>query len=84
VGIHGETDDSPGSAIPADAVNGLDQVAKRQGLLLVIGFHAGTISQRVLRAPWGVDPIVVVTGQGLCCISIASMGLHFGKAAVGG
>jgi hypothetical protein len=50
----------------------------------VIGFHAGTISQRVLRAPWGVDPIVVVTGQGLCCISIASMGLHFGKAAVGG
>jgi hypothetical protein len=43
VGIHGELEDSSGSAIPADAVNGLDEIAKRQCLLFVIGIHAMTI-----------------------------------------
>ena len=57
VGIHGELEDSSGSAIPADAVNGLDEIAKRQCLLFVIGIHAKTIYQEALGALWGVDPI---------------------------
>jgi hypothetical protein len=40
VGIEAEPNDSSSPTIPADAVNGLDQVAKRQCPLLVIGFHA--------------------------------------------
>ena len=44
VGINGEPDDSSSPAIPADAVNGLDEIAKCQCLLLVIGLHAMTIS----------------------------------------
>ena len=56
VGINGEPDDSSGPAIPADAVNGLDEIAKRQCLLLVIGFHAITISRETVQALWGVDP----------------------------
>jgi hypothetical protein len=56
VGINGEPDDSPGSAIAADAVNGLDKIAERQYVLLVIGFHAMTISWEALRALWGVHP----------------------------
>ena len=43
VGIKGETDDSSGSAIPADAVNGLDEIAKRQCLLVAISFHGLTL-----------------------------------------
>ena len=39
MGINGEANDSSRSAIPTDAVNGLDEVAERQCLLLVIGFH---------------------------------------------
>jgi hypothetical protein len=48
MGINGETDDSFGPASPADAVNGLDEVAKRKRLLLVIGFHAMTISRDIV------------------------------------
>jgi hypothetical protein len=43
VGINGKPDDSSGSAIPADAVNGLDEIAKGQRLLFVIGFHIQTV-----------------------------------------
>jgi hypothetical protein len=43
VRINGEPDDSLGVAIPANAVNNLDEVAKHQCLLFVIGFHAMTI-----------------------------------------
>ena len=50
VGINGEPDDSSSPAIPADAANGLDEVAKRQCLPLVIGFHKSTISREAL---WG-------------------------------
>jgi len=57
VRINGEPDDSLGVAIPANAVNNLDEVAKRQCLLFVIGFHAMTIRREVLRVLWGVDPI---------------------------
>jgi hypothetical protein len=39
VGINGKPDDSSSSAIPADTANGLDEVAKRQCLVFVIGFH---------------------------------------------
>ena len=39
VGVKSEPDDSPGPVIPTDAVDGLDEVAKRQSLLLVICFH---------------------------------------------
>jgi hypothetical protein len=39
VGINSEPNDPPGPAIPAGAVDGLDQVAKRQSLILVICFH---------------------------------------------
>ena len=56
MGINGKLDDSPGPAIPTDAVNGLDEAAKRQRPLLVIGLHARTISCEVLWALWGVDP----------------------------
>jgi hypothetical protein len=56
VGIDGETDDSSSPAIPADAVNGLDEIAKGQSPLLVIGFHATTVSSEDLTALWGVDP----------------------------
>jgi hypothetical protein len=56
VGINGEPNDSSGSAIPANAVNGLDEIAKRQCPLLVIGFHTVTISREVLRELWGVHP----------------------------
>jgi hypothetical protein len=61
VGINAEPDDSSSSAIPADAVNGLDEIAERQYPLLVIGFHSTTISRNALRVlwgvhPWGVDP----------------------------
>ena len=45
MGINGETDDSLGPAGSAHAVNSLDEVAKRQRLLPVIGFHAMTISR---------------------------------------
>ena len=47
VGVNGESNDSSSSAIPADAANGLDEFAKRQGPLLVNGFHVVTISQEV-------------------------------------
>jgi hypothetical protein len=56
VGINGEPDDSLISAIPTDAVNGVDEIAKHQCPPLVIGFHATTIGWEVLRAPWGVHP----------------------------
>ena len=56
VGINGQPNDSSTSAIPADAVNGLDEIPKRQCLLFVIGFHAMTVSREALRALWGVDP----------------------------
>jgi hypothetical protein len=39
LGIKSEPDDCPGSVIPADAVDGLDEVAKCQSLILVIIFH---------------------------------------------
>src|SRR5579863_217705 len=39
VGIDGEPNDSSGSAIPAGAVDALDEVAKREGLVLVVFFH---------------------------------------------
>jgi hypothetical protein len=62
VGINGEPDDSSSSAIPADAVNGLDKITERQCSLLVIGFHPTTISLKAMRSLWGVhlwgvDPI---------------------------
>jgi hypothetical protein len=50
VGINGELDDSSGSAIPAGAINGLDEIAKRQCLLLVIGSHVSTIRYETPRA----------------------------------
>jgi hypothetical protein len=56
VGIDGEPHDSSSPATPADAVNGLDEFAERQCLLLVTGFHAMKISREALRALWGVDP----------------------------
>jgi hypothetical protein len=56
VGINAEPDDSSSPAIPAGAVNGLDEIAERQCPLLVIGFHATTISSEALRVLWGVDP----------------------------
>ena len=56
VGIHGEPNDSSSPAIPTDAVNGLDEVAERQCLLLVIGSHGSTIAREALQALWGVDP----------------------------
>jgi hypothetical protein len=54
VGINGKPDDSSGSASSAGAVNGLDEIAKRQCLLPVIGFHAMTISRETVQALWGV------------------------------
>jgi hypothetical protein len=39
VGIDSEPNDSSSCAIPADAVDSLDEVAKRQSLILVICFH---------------------------------------------
>ena len=56
MGINGEADHSFGSASPADAVNGLDEIAKRQCLLLVIGFHAMKINRETVQALWGVHP----------------------------
>ena len=56
MGINGEPDDSSSPAIPADAANGLDEVAKRQCLPLVIDFHIIMISREALRALWGVNP----------------------------
>jgi hypothetical protein len=50
VGINGEPDNSSSAAIPADAANGLDEVAKRQCLPPVIDFHIITISWEALRA----------------------------------
>jgi hypothetical protein len=50
VGINAEPDDSSGPAIPADAVNGLDEIAEGQGPVLAIGFHATTVSCEGLRA----------------------------------
>jgi hypothetical protein len=55
-GIYGEPDDSSGRAIPADVVNGLDEITKRQSRFLMIGFHRATIRWEVLRVLWGVDP----------------------------
>ena len=49
MGINGEPDDSSSSAIPADAVNGLDEIAEGQCLVLVIGFHATTIGSEACR-----------------------------------
>lgn len=67
MGINGEPNDSSSSAIPADAVNGLDEITQRQCPLLVIGFHAMTISRKPCRrygvlTPAGIsmDP----SGQG--------------------
>jgi hypothetical protein len=56
VGINGKTDDSFGSASSAGAVNGLDEIAKRQCLHLVIGFHAMTLRRETVQALWGVHP----------------------------
>ena len=67
MGIGSEPDDSSSPAIPADAANGLDEVAKRQCLLFVIGFHAPTISREALRALWGVDPIEKGPVLGVAC-----------------
>ena len=39
VSFNGEPNDSFSPAIPADAVDGFDEFAKRQYLLFVIGFH---------------------------------------------
>jgi toxin ParE1/3/4 len=58
VGINGEPDDSSSSAVPADAVDGLDEIAKRQELLVVIGLHITTIRRVALLVLWGVDPIM--------------------------
>jgi hypothetical protein len=55
-GINGEPDDSSGRAIPADAVNGLDEITKCQSLFFMIGFHAMTISRETVRALWGFHP----------------------------
>lgn len=51
MGIDGETDDASGSAIPTDAVHGLDEVPKRQRLLPGIGSHTMKIRREALRAP---------------------------------
>jgi hypothetical protein len=58
VGINGEPDDSSSSAVPADAVDGLDEIAKRQELLVVIGLHITTIRRVALLVLWGVDPMM--------------------------
>jgi hypothetical protein len=58
VGINGEPDDSSSSAVPANTADGLDEIAKRQELLVVIGLHITTIRRVALRVLWGVDPIM--------------------------
>ena len=52
--IDDEPNDSSSSAIPADAVNGLDKSTQRQCLLLVIGSHATTIGWEGLPVLWGI------------------------------
>jgi hypothetical protein len=45
--------------VPANAVDGLDEIAKRQELLIVIGLHLTTIRRVALRLLWGLDPMKV-------------------------
>ena len=59
MGINGEPDDSSSFVVPANAVDGLDEIAKRQELLIVIGLHLTTIRRVALRLLWGLDPMKV-------------------------
>jgi hypothetical protein len=48
VRIDGEPHNVARPAFPADAVNGRDEITKRQRLLLVIGFHGITIRRETV------------------------------------